>query len=125
MINPKVVEGQIAGGVVQGIGGVLYEHLAYDDHGNPITTTFLDYLLPTAPDVPPIEFVHIETPSSGPGGYKGVGEGGAIGAPPAVVNAVADALAPFGVTVTRLPLGPSQILTLLEENEHRPGGAAA
>jgi len=125
MINPQVVEGQIAGGVVQGIGGVFYEHLAYDEDGNPVTTTLLDYLLPTAPDVPPIEFVHIETPSSGPGGYKGVGEGGAIGAPPAVVNAVADALAPFGVTVTRLPLGPSQILTLLEENEHRPGGAAA
>ena len=124
MINPKVVEGQIAGGVVQGIGGVLYEHLAYDDHGNPVTTTFLDYLLPTASDVPPIEYVHVETPSPGPGGYKGVGEGGAIGAPPAVVNAVADALVPFGVTVTRLPLGPSQILTLLHERDGRTGGGA-
>jgi carbon-monoxide dehydrogenase large subunit len=115
MINPAVVEGQIAGGVVQGIGGVLFEHLAYDEDGNPVTTTFMDYLLPTATDVPPIEYVHIETPSPGPGGYKGVGEGGVIGAPPAVVNAVADALSPFGVTVTRLPLGPSQILALLEE----------
>ena len=62
-------------------------------------------------------YVHIETPSPGPGGYKGVGEGGAIGAPPAVVNAVADALSPFGVTITELPLGPSQILALLEEGE--------
>ena len=97
MINPNVVEGQIAGGTVQGIGGVLYEHLAYDDDGNPITTTFMDYLLPTATEVPVIEYGHVETPSPGPGGYKGVGEGGAIGAPPAVVNAVADALAPFGV----------------------------
>ena len=115
MINPNVVEGQIAGGVAQGIGGVLYEHLAYDDDGNPVSTTFMDYLLPTATDVPVIEYGHIETPSPGPGGFKGVGEGGAIGAPPAVVNAVADALSPFGVTVTRLPLTPSAIVALLEE----------
>ena len=113
MINPNVVEGQIAGGVVQGIGGVLHEHLVYDEVGNPIATTFMDYLLPTAADVPMIEYGHIETPSPGPGGYKGVGEGGAIGAPPAVVNAVADALSPFGVKITRLPLGPSQVLALL------------
>jgi carbon-monoxide dehydrogenase large subunit len=115
MINPDVVEGQIAGGVVQGIGGVLYEHLAYDDDGNPLATTFLDYLVPSAAEVPPIECGHIETPSPGPGGYKGVGEGGAIGAPPAVVNAVADALSPFGVTITRLPLSPSRIVALLQE----------
>jgi carbon-monoxide dehydrogenase large subunit len=114
MINPNVVEGQIAGGTVQGIGGALFEHLAYDEDGNPVTTTFMDYLLPTATDVPVIEYGHIETPSPGPGGYKGVGEGGAIGAPPAVVNAVADALAPFGVTITRLPLSPSQIVSLLD-----------
>ncbi|HUJ67867.1 MAG TPA: xanthine dehydrogenase family protein molybdopterin-binding subunit [Acidimicrobiales bacterium] len=113
MINPNVVEGQIAGGVVQGIGGVLYEHLAYDAAGNPIATTFMDYLLPTATEVPVIEYGHIETPSDGPGGYKGVGEGGAIGAPPAVVNAVADALSPFGVRITRLPLDPSTVLGLL------------
>ncbi len=115
MINPSVVEGQIAGGSVQGMGGVLYEHLAYDDDGNPVATTFLDYLLPTATDVPVIEYGHIETPSPGPGGYKGVGEGGAIGAPPAVVNAVADALAPFGVRATRLPLSPSRIIELIDE----------
>jgi carbon-monoxide dehydrogenase large subunit len=113
MINPNVVEGQIAGGTVQGIGGVLYEHLAYDQDGNPIATTFLDYLLPTAAEAPLIEFGHVETPAPGPGGYKGVGEGGAIGAPPAVVNAVADALAPLGVTVTKLPLGPAQVAALV------------
>jgi carbon-monoxide dehydrogenase large subunit len=114
MINPDVVEGQIAGGVVQGIAGVLYEHLAYDDEGNPLATTFMDYLVPSAAEVPAIEYGHIETPSPGPGGFKGVGEGGAIGAPPAVVNAVADALAPFGVDVTHLPLSPARIVSLLE-----------
>ena len=75
MINPAVVEGQIAGGTVQGIGGALYEHLVYDDAGNPVTTTFLDYLVPTASEVPTIEYGHVETPSPGPGGFKGVGEG--------------------------------------------------
>ncbi|HEX3713818.1 MAG TPA: xanthine dehydrogenase family protein molybdopterin-binding subunit [Trebonia sp.] len=116
MINPAVVEGQIAGGVVQGIGGALLEELACDADGNPVATTFMDYLLPTAADVPVIEYAHVETaPGPGPGGYKGVGEGGAIGAPPAVVNAVADALSPFGVTVTRLPLTPARIAALIEE----------
>jgi carbon-monoxide dehydrogenase large subunit len=123
MINPAIVEGQIAGGTVQGIGGALLEELAYDEDGNPLATTFLDYLLPTAADVPTIEYGHLDTPSSGPGGYKGVGEGGAIGAPPAVINAVADALSPFGVHVTRLPLSPSAVVGLLgsphrEETEH-------
>lgn len=116
MINPAVVEGQIDGGTVQGIGGALYEHLAYDADGNPVTTTFLDYLVPTAGEVPVIEHRHVETPGPGPGGYKGVGEGGAIGATPAVINAVADALAPFGVTITEGPLSPSRILGLLEEH---------
>ena len=113
MINPNVVEGQIAGGTVQGIGGALLEHLAYDDDGNPVTTTFMDYLLPTAADVPMHRVRARRDAEPGPGGYKGVGEGGAIGAPPAVVNAVADALAPFGVRVTDLPLTPSAIVALL------------
>ncbi len=117
MINPNVVEGQIAGGVVQGIGGVLYEHLAYDEDGNPLTTTFMDYLLPTAAEVPVIEYGHIETPApTNPGGHKGMGEGGAIASPPAVINAVADALAPLGVQITTQPLGPTDVMALLEEN---------
>jgi carbon-monoxide dehydrogenase large subunit len=115
MINPSVVEGQIAGGTVQGIGGVLFEHLAYDSDGNPITATLQDYLLPTAAEVPTIEYGHVETPGPGPGGHKGVGEGGAIGAPPAVVNAIADALAPLGVTITSLPITPEAIVTLVRE----------
>ena len=86
----------------------------YDERGNPLTTSLMDYLMPSAAEVPSIEYGHIETPSPGPGGYKGVGEGGAIGAPPAVVNAVADALAPFGVTLTRLPLTPQRIVEMLK-----------
>ena len=121
MINPNVVEGQIAGGAVQGIGGVLFEELTYDDHGNPLTTTFMDYLLPTATEVPLIEYGHIETPAPGPGGFKGVGEGGAIGAPPAVVNAIADALSPFGIEITRLPLTPAVIVGLLADAPRREG----
>jgi carbon-monoxide dehydrogenase large subunit len=114
MINPSVVEGQIAGGTVQGIGGALFEHLAYDEDGNPVSSTFLDYLMPTLAEVPLIEYGHFETPGPGPGGFKGVGEGGAIGAPPAVANAVADALSPLGVTITKLPLAPPEVLRLLE-----------
>jgi carbon-monoxide dehydrogenase large subunit len=115
MINPTVVEGQIAGGVVQGIGGVLYENMPYDDDGNPLSTTFLDYLLPTAAEVPLIEYGHIETPATtNAGGYKGMGEGGAIGSPPAVINAIADALAPLGASVNRQPLGPADVVAAIE-----------
>jgi carbon-monoxide dehydrogenase large subunit len=119
MINPNVVEGQIRGGTAQGIGGALYEQLAYDDNGNPVATTFMDYLIPTATEVPEIEIGHIETPGPGPGGYKGVGEGGAIGSAPAVVNAVADALAPFGIEIDRLPLSPARIVALVDQARGR------
>lgn len=115
MINPNVVEGQVAGGTVQGIGGALLEQLSYDAAGNPLSSTFVDYLLPTATEVPPIEFGHVEIPGPGVGGYKGAGEGGAIGSPPAVINAINDALAPLGVTVTQLPASPAAIVALLEQ----------
>ena len=113
MINPMVVEGQIAGGVVQGIGGVLFEHMVYDDNGNPLASTFLDYLLPSAPEIPDIEVGHVESMSSSIGGYKGMGEGGAIGSPPAVANAIHDAIAHLGAHPTNFPLGPSQVLALI------------
>ena len=115
MINPNVVEGQVAGGTVQGIGGALMEDFVYDADGNPLSSTFVDYLLPTATEVPPLEFGHVEIPGPGVGGYKGAGEGGAIGSTPAVINAINDALAPLGVTVTRLPASPSAIVKLIEE----------
>jgi aerobic carbon-monoxide dehydrogenase large subunit len=115
MINPRVVDGQIHGGVVQGIGGALYEDFVYDPDGNPLTTTFMDYLLPTTTEVPDIEIGHVETVSTtNPGGFKGMGEGGAIGSHAAVANAVADALAPLGVEVTATPLGPNDIHRLVE-----------
>jgi aerobic carbon-monoxide dehydrogenase large subunit len=115
MINPMVVEGQIAGGVVQGIGGVFYEHMVYDADGNPLPTTFLDYLLPTAAEVPELEYGHVVTPSATPGGFKGMGEGGAIASPAALANAVRDALAPFGVRVTTQPLTPDRVIGLIAE----------
>jgi carbon-monoxide dehydrogenase large subunit len=101
--------------VVQGVGGVLLEDFVYDADGNPLTTTFMDYLPPTTSEIPEIEVGHIETNSStNPGGYKGMGEGGAIGAHAAAANAVGDALAHLGVRVTGTPLGPEQIFALVE-----------
>ena len=82
-------------------------------NGNPTTTTFLDYLLPTATDVAVMEYGHIQTPSARPGGFKGMGEGGAIGAPAAVFNAVADAVAHLGVTLTDQPLTPAAIVSAI------------
>ena len=113
MINPMIVDGQISGGVAQGIGGALYEHLVYDDDGNPLVTTYMDYLVPTASEIPMIEIHHIETPADNPGGHKGVGEGGAIGSPACVFNAVADALALVGARITDQPCGPKQVLAAL------------
>jgi carbon-monoxide dehydrogenase large subunit len=125
MINPMVVEGQIAGGVVQGIGGVFYEHFEYDENGNPLTTTFLDYHLPTAAEVPDLEYGHIVTPSPTPGGYKGMGEGGAIASPAALINAVRDALRPFGAKITRQPLTPEAIVDAIEAGDGASAEAAS
>lgn len=113
MLNPAVVEGQIAGGVAQGISGVLFENAIYDEYGNPQAGTYKDYLLPLITDMPEIEFGHLCTPSDTPTGARGVGEGGAIVAPAAVVNAIADALTPFAVRSAILPLSPDRLLELL------------
>ncbi len=110
MINPAVVEGQVRGGIAQGIGGVLYEHAIYDKNAQFLTATFMDYLVPTAMEIPPIEIDHLETPPISPVNFRGVGEGGAICAPPAIINAISDAL---GVTITQQPLTPTRILELM------------
>jgi carbon-monoxide dehydrogenase large subunit len=114
MINPAVVEGQIAGGLAQAIGTVLLEEIHYDARGNPTSVTYKDYLLPAISDVPDFEFVHASTASRAEGGFRGVGEGGAIIGPPTLVNAIADALSPFGARCLDLPLTPSKILDLIE-----------
>ncbi len=114
VVNPAIVEGQLRGGVLQGIGAALYEQLVYDDSGQLVTSTLMDYQLPTADVVPRFEISHIETPSSHtPGGIKGMGESGLIAAPAAVLNAVNNALEPFGTTLRRLPLTPERVLTAI------------
>jgi aerobic carbon-monoxide dehydrogenase large subunit len=114
LINPAVVEGQIRGGVAQGIGAVLLERSAYDQDGNFQSATFMDYLLPTACDIPRIEVEHLETvPLDADVNFRGVGEGGMIVAPPTVVNAIEDALAPFGVRIYEQHLPPARILELI------------
>ena len=113
-INPSVVEGQIAGGLAQAIGTVLLEEMTFDARGNPMAATYKDYLLPSISDVPDFEFVHANTPSKSVGGMRGVGEGGAIIGPPTLVNAIADALAPFGEVPVELPLTPTKLLSVIE-----------
>ncbi|HXF98510.1 MAG TPA: xanthine dehydrogenase family protein molybdopterin-binding subunit [Gaiellaceae bacterium] len=114
LLNPMIVEGQIHGGMAQGIGMALYEQLAYDEDAQPRVGTFMDYLLPTALEIPRPRLDHLVTPSPLiPGGMKGVGEAGTIGSPAAVASAVEDALRPFEATVTRLPLTPEAVLGLI------------
>jgi aerobic carbon-monoxide dehydrogenase large subunit len=116
LINPRIVEGQISGGVAQGLGGALAEELVYNDSGQLITGSFMDYGIPRSTDMPPLLIYHRETPSPrNPLGIKGVGEGGAIPVAAAVVGAVNDALRPFGVRVESCPVTPDRILALLEE----------
>ncbi len=122
MINPSIVDGQIIGGTAQGIGGAFYEKLRFDEDGQPLVTTFMDYLIPTAMEIPPIEIHHMESRSSlNPLGVKGVGEGGAIPAAAAFAGAVEDALEPFGATVRAVPLDPPTVLAMIEGH----GGGSA
>jgi carbon-monoxide dehydrogenase large subunit len=114
VINPMIVEAQVQGAITQGIGGALFEEFIYGDDGQPLTTTYMDYLIPTSTDVPPIEVLSLESPSPfSVGGIKGMGEGGQIAAPAAVANAVADALAPFDARIRKLPLAPDYVLRLM------------
>ena len=113
-INPQVVHGQVIGGTVHGIGNALFERLVYDENAQPLTTTFADYLLPLATDVPRIEIGHMVSPSPlNPLGVKGAGEGGTLPAIAAIVGAIEDALAPFGVTIDEAPITPMRIVELI------------
>ena len=114
IINPLIADGQVHGGIAQGIGNALFEEIVYDGLGNIATATLADYLPPTVREIPPIELHHLETPAaSSITGAKGLGEGGAIGAPAAVVNAVNDALTPFGVSIDEIPATPQRIRAAL------------
>jgi carbon-monoxide dehydrogenase large subunit len=114
IVNPLLVEGQVYGGVAHGVSNALYEEAIYDAQGQPLTTSYLDYVLPSACEVPRIEIVHLVTPSPlNPLGVKGAGEAGTIGAPAAISGAIEDALRPYGVKVTRLPVNPSRIIEMM------------
>src|SRR5882724_10562765 len=120
VINPIIVEGQVHGGVAQGVGGALFEELVYDETGQLLTGSLMDYAVPKADDLPLIETVHLECPSPrNPLGVKGLGEGGAISPPAAIANAVEDALAPFGVRVTETPVSAARVVALLQAARSR------
>jgi carbon-monoxide dehydrogenase large subunit len=113
-----IADGQVHGGVAQGIGNALLEEIIYDDNGSILTASLADYLPPTAHEIPEIELHHIETPSQNSvTRAKGLGEGGTIGAPAAVINAINDALSPFGVEIDELPATPQRIRALLRARE--------
>ncbi|WP_407654830.1 xanthine dehydrogenase family protein molybdopterin-binding subunit [Actinomadura luzonensis] len=115
VVNPLIVEGQVHGGIAQGIAQALYEEAAYDADGNLLTTTMADYLLPSAADLPAFQLDRTETPAtSNPLGVKGVGEAGTIASTPAVVNAVVDALRPSGVRDVEMPCTPERVWRALE-----------
>jgi carbon-monoxide dehydrogenase large subunit len=116
LINPMLVDGQVRGGVVHGIGNALFERMQYNENGEPITTSYADYLLPTAPEVPRVEIIHIESPSPlNPIGVKGAGEGGTIPAAACVIAAIENALTPFRVSLAEHPLSPARIRQLVRD----------
>jgi carbon-monoxide dehydrogenase large subunit len=123
-LNPMIVEGQVHGGVVQGLAQALYEEAVYDEDGNLRTSSLAEYLVPAACDVPPITTGHTTTPSpTNPLGVKGIGEAGAIGSTPAVMNAVCDALSHLGVTDVRMPASPMTVWTAIQDA--KAGGSAS
>jgi carbon-monoxide dehydrogenase large subunit len=122
LINPMIVDGQVYGGAAQGIGTALFEEMPYDEAGQPLATTLADYLLPGATEVPPIRIEHMATPSPYTEfGQKGIGEGGAIAPPAAIVNAINDALAALGAEITVLPATPRRIVEAIRAARARSG----
>jgi len=123
VINPLLVDGQVQGGIAQGLGQALYEKVVYDENGQLLTSSLMDYALPRAADLPRLQLARTETPSPvNPLGIKGIGEAGTIGSTPAIVSAVIDALAPFGVTHIDMPLTPQKIWSLCQGKKAAPGG---
>ncbi len=115
LVNPLIVDGQVHGGVAQGIGAALYEEVVYDEQGQINTASLVDYLVPSACEIPPMQVVHLESLSPTTlGGFRGMGEGGMIGAPAAVANALADALSPLGIEINELPVTPERLFRLIE-----------
>jgi carbon-monoxide dehydrogenase large subunit len=128
IINPLIVDGQVHGGVAQGIGAALLEEVVYDEDGQLLTGTLMDYLVPSASEIPPVEVHHLEASSPTTlGGFRGMGEGGTIGAPATIANAVADALSPLGVEVNELPVTPERLFRLAGNaaTSREPRGARA
>jgi carbon-monoxide dehydrogenase large subunit len=122
-VNPMIVDGQVQGGIVHGISNALFERMGYDESGQPTTTTFADYLLPTAAEVPMLETFYKESPSPlNPLGAKGVGEVGTIPAAPAVVSAIEDALTPFGVRIAETPILPERLFDLIQAGKRNAHG---
>jgi carbon-monoxide dehydrogenase large subunit len=121
ILNPTVVDGQQHGGVAHGIGNALFEEIVYDDEAQILNANFMDYLLPTASDVPPIEVEHIVHLSPlNPLGIKGAGEGAAVSPPAAIANAIVDALKPLAVTITEMPVTPEKLWRLIRQAESAP-----
>jgi aerobic carbon-monoxide dehydrogenase large subunit len=115
MINPMIVDGQVQGGIAQGIGTALYEEIPYDEQGQPLATTFADYMMPCAPEVPPVRIIHLIHPApSTEYGVKGLGEGGAIAPPAAIANAIADAFRDIGASFNETPLTPRRVSEAIE-----------
>src|SRR2546421_205638 len=116
IINPMIAEGQIYGGALHGLGGALYEELAYDEDGQLLTGTFMDYLVPTASEAPTIDIAHVVSPSPlTPLGSKGLGESSSMTVPAVIANAVSDALAPLGIWITELPMTPTKLWKTIEQ----------
>src|SRR6202166_3310918 len=114
IINPMIVDGQVHGGVAQGIGAALYEEMIYDEDGQLMSASLADYVIPSAVEIPHIDVIHIESCSAVAGGFRGMGEGGTIGAPAAIANAVSDALSPLGIEINELPATPERLFRLIE-----------
>ena len=126
MVNPMIVDGQVQGGIAQGIGTALYEEIPYDEIGQPLATSFGDYMVPCAPEIPTVRVAHIVNPALATEyGVKGLGEGGAIAPPAAIANAVSDAFRSIGASFNETPLTPRRVSEAVERARQIKTGAKA